>query len=131
MTVRTITQRLEQALLRDGPMRGELYAFELEGLVDDLKASMAQDQDEYIFAVTENNGDVAMVLVEQSGRVHSNEQARTKLQALWPAAYERNMQRLIPCNGYHRHPARLQLRSRSIMLPTDSRDGDHPVPRKR
>ncbi len=96
MTARAIRQRLEQALLRDGPMRDELYAFELEGLVDDLKASMAQDRDEYIFAVTEHTGDVAMVLVEQSGDVHINEQARTKLQALWPAAYARNMQRLIP-----------------------------------
>ena len=45
MTVRTIRQCLEQALLKDGPMRDELYAFELEGLLDDLKASMAQDRD--------------------------------------------------------------------------------------
>ncbi len=103
MTVRTIRQRLEQALLRNGPMRDELYALELEGLLDDLKASMAHDQDEYIFAVTENNGDVAMVLVEQSGHVHSNERARTKLQALWPAAYERNMQRLIPAFAQQLH----------------------------
>lgn len=109
MTVHTITRRLEEALLRNGPMRDELYAFELEGLVDDLKASMAQDQDEYIFAVTENNGDVAMVLVEQSGRVHINEQARTKLQALWPAAYERNMQRLIPAFAKQLHAGEIPI----------------------
>ncbi len=28
---------------------------------------------------------MAMVLVEQSGHVHRNAQARSKLQALWPA----------------------------------------------
>ena len=109
MTVRAIRQRLEQALLRDSPMRDELYAFELEGLVDDLKASMAQDQDEYIFAVTEHNGDVAMVLVEQSGDVHRNEQARTKLQALWPAAYEHNLQRLIPAFARQLHAGEIPI----------------------
>ena len=109
MTVRTIRQRLEQALLQDGPMRHELYAFELEGLLDHLKASMAQDRDEYIFAVTENNGDVAMVLVEQSGDVHINEQARIKLQALWPAAYARNMQRLIPAFARQLHAGEIPI----------------------
>ncbi len=109
MTVRTIRQRLEQALLKDGPMRDERYAFEQEGLVDHLKASMAQDQDEYIFAVTENNGDVAMVLVEQSGDVHRNEQARTKLQALWPAAYASNLQRLIPAFARQLHAGEIPI----------------------
>lgn len=103
MTVRTIRRRLEQALLKGGPMRDDLYAFELEGLVDHLTASMAQDQDDSIFAVTEHNGDVAMVLVEYSGDVHRNEQARTKLQALWPAAYARNLQRLIPAVAQQLH----------------------------
>ena len=109
MTVRTIRQCLEQALLKDGAMRDELYAFELEGLLDDLKASMAQDRDAYIFAVTENHGDVAMVLVEQSGHVHINEQARTKLQALWPAAYERNLQRLIPAFAKQLHAGEIPI----------------------
>ena len=48
MTVRAIRQRLEQALLQNRSMRHERYAFELDGLVDDLTASMAQDRDEYI-----------------------------------------------------------------------------------
>jgi len=30
---------------------------------------MARDKDDYIFAVTENSGDVAMVLIEKSGGV--------------------------------------------------------------
>ena len=96
MTVHRMKQLLEQALLRDGEMQHALYAYELEALVDELKSSMAQDRDDYIFAVTENNGDVAMVLIENAGHVYINEQARAKLQALWPAAYERNLRQLIP-----------------------------------
>ena len=87
---------LQQALLHDGEMRHELYEYELEEMLDDLKSSMAQDKDDYIFAVTENGGDVAMVLIEKSGQVHINEEARERLKALWPAAYESNMKTLIP-----------------------------------
>jgi hypothetical protein len=87
---------LEQALLHDGEMCQELYEFELEEMLDDLKSSMAEDKDDFIFAVTENRGDVAMVLIEKSGKVHINEQARERLKALWPAAYESNLKKLIP-----------------------------------
>jgi hypothetical protein len=37
-----------------------------------------------------------MVLIEKSGQIHINERAREKLKALWPAAYESNMEKLIP-----------------------------------
>ena len=96
MTVKDITRLLERALLRDGEMHHTLYEYELEEIVDNLKLSMMRDKDDYIFAVTENSGHVAMVLIEQSGQVHVNEQARDKLKALWPAAYESNMKKLIP-----------------------------------
>ncbi len=96
MTVKNITMRLEQALLRDGGMSYALYKSELETFLDELKSSMTHDKDDYIFAVLEDSGHVAMVLVEQSGHVHINEQAREKLKALWPAAYETNMKKLIP-----------------------------------
>jgi hypothetical protein len=96
MTVKQITMRLEQTLLRDGELSYELYKDELEQFVDELKSSMTHDRDDYIFAVLEDGGQVAMVLVEQSGHVHSNEQARDKLKALWPAAYASNLQKLIP-----------------------------------
>ena len=96
MTKKSIKKLLEQALLHDGEMREELYEYELEEMLDELKASMAQDKNEYIFAVTENRGEVAMVLIEKSGQVHVNEGARERLKALWPAAYESNMKMLIP-----------------------------------
>jgi frataxin-like iron-binding protein CyaY len=77
-------------------MHYSLYEFELEELVDDLMQSMLDDHNDYIFSVTENNGHVAMVLIEKSGQVYVNEQAREKLKHFWPAAYESNMQKLIP-----------------------------------
>ena len=64
--------------------------------MDDLQSSITADQDDYIFTVTENNGDVAMVLIEKSGQVYINEQARERLQALWPVGYTGNMKNFIP-----------------------------------
>lgn len=94
--MKSIKKHLEKALLYDGDMQHALYQYELEELLNEFKSSMAQDQDDYLFAVTEHSGDVAMVLIEKSGIVHINEQARDKLRTLWPLAYEGNMKKLIP-----------------------------------
>jgi hypothetical protein len=109
MTAKNIEQLLEQTLLHDGAMQYGLYEYELEELVDELKLSLAEDQDNYIFAVTENSGHVAMVLIEPSGQIHINEQARAKLQALWPAAYASNMQLLIPAFAKQLHAGELPI----------------------
>jgi hypothetical protein len=52
---------------------------------------------------------VAMVLIEKSGEVYINEQAREKLKALWPAAYERNMKQLIPVIAQQLHEGALPI----------------------
>lgn len=96
MAAKHIEKRLEQTLLHNGEMQYGLYEYELEEFLDELKSSLAEDNDDYIFAVTENSGPVAMVLIEKSGQVHINARARGKLQALWPAAYESNLKQLIP-----------------------------------
>ena len=96
MTANTIKKRLEQALLHKGKMHYALYENELEEMLDELRSSLIADNDDYIFSVTENRGHVAMVFLEKSGQVYINEQAREKLQALWPAAYTSNMNLLIP-----------------------------------
>ena len=96
MSIKQIQALLEQALLGGGEMAYALYEHELEELLDFLKQSMAQDKDEFIFSVTENTGDVAMVLIEKSGQVHINEEARSLLQKLWRVTYSGNMKRLIP-----------------------------------
>jgi hypothetical protein len=87
---------LRQALLNDGEMSQELYEYETEELLGEWKASLAKDKDDYLFAVTENSGDVAMVLIEKSGEVRINKEARERLRELWPAAYKSNMEKLIP-----------------------------------
>ena len=86
-----------------------LYEYELEELLDELTASLAADHDDYIFAVTENSGHVAMVLIEQAGHVYINEQARKKLQALWPRTYTRNMRHLIPVFARQLHHGELPI----------------------
>ena len=96
MTAKDIEHQLEQALLHDAEMPYGLYKYELEELIGELQLSLTQDNDDYIFAVTENSGHVAMVLIEKSGQMYINEQARAKLKALWHAAYESNMKHLLP-----------------------------------
>ena len=92
-----IEKALKIALLENGEMSYGLYEFDLEDGLDYWRDSLREDNDDYLFAVTENSGDVAMVLFEKSGKIHINEQAREKLQALWiGSAYAQNMKNLIP-----------------------------------
>ena len=96
MTAKKIEKLLEKALAANGEMVHDLYEYELEELIPDLKQSLKQDQDDYVFTVTENRGHVAMALVEKSGAVHINERARTRLKMLWADAYDSNIRKLIP-----------------------------------
>lgn len=93
---KTIEKLLTQALLHNGKMEEALYHHELEEILGDLISSMNNDKDDYIFAVTENSGDIAMILIEKSKRVYINEDAKDKLKSLWPIAYESNIKQLIP-----------------------------------
>ncbi len=77
--------------------------------MDELKSSLTADQDDYIFAVTENSGHVAMVLIEKAGQVYINEQAREKLQALWPDAYVSNIKQLIRAFARQLHQGELPI----------------------
>lgn len=97
MSAKKIEKLLEQALLHDGEMAYSLYEFEFEEEdLEKLKASMIHDNDDILFSVTENTGRVAMVLIEKSGQVHVNEQAREKLKEFWQSFYEYNLKMLIP-----------------------------------
>lgn len=96
MSAKRIEKLLNQALLQSRKMAYALYEHELMEVVDHLKSSLKKDKDDYIFTVTENRGDIAMLLIEKSGEVYINEQARERLKTLWLNAYERNMKQLIP-----------------------------------
>jgi hypothetical protein len=96
MSIKKITKSLEEALLNNGQMAQALYEFEFADELDELKESLVEDDDDYLFAITENTGDIAMVLIEKSGDVLINEVAREKLKEYWQANYEKNMNALIP-----------------------------------
>ena len=96
MTAKNIERRLEQTFLHDGARQYGRYEYELAELVDERTASLAADQDDDIFAVTEQRGQVAMVLIEQSGRVPINAQARATRRALWPATSASTMPQWMP-----------------------------------
>ena len=49
-TVTQIERHLRHALLHEGVMPYGLYEYELEELLDELKASLAADHDDCIFA---------------------------------------------------------------------------------
>lgn len=96
MSIKQIRAALEKALLHDGAMSNDLYSNVLKDFTDELQQSLIADNDDYIFTVVEEDKAVAMVLLERSGQIYINEQARARLQELWPAAYASNMQQFIP-----------------------------------
>ena len=87
---------LRKALLQGGKMEHALYEHELEEHLDYWYEGLKTDRDEFVFAVTENSGDVAMVLITADKTVYLNEDAREQLLKEWPMAYKTNIKRLIP-----------------------------------
>ena len=96
-STKEIEKLLIEALLLDGEMDHRLYEYELAEQAVGMRESLIQDRDEYIYAVTENSGSVAMLLLEANGAEYINEDARERLKTLWPEpAYSRNLIRLLP-----------------------------------
>ena len=96
MSKKGIENRLRQALLQGGKMVHALYEYELEEHIDYWYKGLKADRDEFVFVVTENSGDVAMLLIMPDKTVYINEKAREKLSALWPGRYNTHIARLIP-----------------------------------
>jgi len=93
---RKLETLLKKALIRHGKMAYALYEHELAEHIDYWYNGLKADQDEFVFAITENSGDVAMVLITKEKTIYVNEEAKAKLLELWPQTYTTNMQRLIP-----------------------------------
>ena len=96
MKKRKIANTLRKALLEDGKMERALYEYELEEHIDYWYEGLKSDRDQFVFAVTENSGDVAMVLITPDKTIYVNEEAREKLAKFWIKAYENNINQLIP-----------------------------------
>ncbi|MFN7256453.1 MAG: hypothetical protein ACK5U2_15480 [Microcystis sp.] len=96
MKKRKIANTLRKALLEDGKMERALYEYELEEHIDYWYEGLKSDRDQFVFAITENSGHVAMVLITPDKTIYVNEEAREKLAKFWIKAYENNINQLIP-----------------------------------
>lgn len=96
MKSKQIEMLLRKALLEDGEMAQSLYEYELEEHIDYWYEGLKADRDDFVFAVTENSGHVAMVLILPNKSVLVNEVARAKLSEFWQLNYKTNMEQLIP-----------------------------------
>lgn len=96
MKKRKIANTLRKALLEDGKMERALYEYELEEHLDYWYEGLKSDREQFVFAVTENSGDVAMVLITPDKTIYVNEEAREKLSEFWIKAYKHNINQLIP-----------------------------------
>jgi hypothetical protein len=76
-----IEKNLKRALLEDGPFAQALFEYELEEHIEEYIQSKRADGDKYFFAITENNNDVAMLLVDEGDKVHINEDGRALLRS--------------------------------------------------
>lgn len=91
-----IEKLLRKALMQNGEMAEALYDYELAEHIDYWYEGLQADQNEFVFAVTENSGDTAMVLITKEKMIYVNEMARRKLSKIWGDAYQSNMKMLIP-----------------------------------
>jgi len=96
MRSKQIAMLLRKALLEEGEMAQALYEYELEEHIDYWYEGLKADRDDFVFAVTENSGHVAMVLIMADKTLLINEVARAKLSEFWQRNYRTNMEKLIP-----------------------------------
>ena len=96
MKSKQIAKLLQKALIEGGKMEQSLYEYELEEHIDYWYDGLKADRDDFVFAVTENSGHVAMVMIMPDKTVLINEVAREKLAEFWQSNYAINMQQLIP-----------------------------------
>ena len=97
MSKMTTEKYLIRALLDDGTMSESLFEEELKDQIDEFLKSKQEDQDDYFFAITENNKQVAMLLIDRDDKVHVNEEARAVLKSFWQnSVYEDNILMLLP-----------------------------------
>ena len=97
MSKMTTEKYLIRALLNDGAMSKSLFEEELQDQTDEFLKSKQEDNDDYFFAITERDNQVAMLLIDRNDKVHVNEEARAVLRSFWQkSVYEHNMLILIP-----------------------------------
>ncbi|HEY9735358.1 MAG TPA: hypothetical protein V6D06_03715 [Trichocoleus sp.] len=87
---------LRIALLRNGALAREVYENRLEDNVSRWHVGLQISGEQFLFAVAESEGEIAMVLLEGGKRLYINGAAREKLTELWEETYTNQMEILIP-----------------------------------
>lgn len=96
MKKETTKDALIQTLLFHGEMCDDLYDFELKEHIAYWKKGLKEDNEEFVFAVTEREGNVAMLLITKGNKLFVNEAAREKLILLWAKSYVSNITQMLP-----------------------------------
>ena len=97
MSKMTTEKHLVRALLEDGAMSKSLFEEELQEQTDEFLRSKKEDRDGFIFAITERDNQVAMLLIDRDDNVHINEDARAVLKTYWQkSGYDDNILMLLP-----------------------------------
>ena len=97
MSKLTTEKYLVRALLDDGAMSKLLFEEELQEQMDEFLKSKQEDGDDFFFAITERDNQVAMLLIDGDDKVHVNEDARAVLKTFWKGSvYKDNMLMLLP-----------------------------------
>ena len=91
-----IENNLHRALLLDGEMEYALYEYELEEHIAFWENELHKYKEDFVFIVTEKEGDVAMLLITKANELFINEKAREQLKQFWKAAYKTNLETLLP-----------------------------------
>ncbi len=71
MSKRSIQKSLKKALLEGGEFVQALFEYELEEHLEEYILSRKEDHDDYFFAITEIDGDVAMLFINEQDRVYT------------------------------------------------------------
>jgi hypothetical protein len=97
MTSKKSTQAtLESTLLHGGAFSADLLNSILLNFVDKLKKSLDDDADDALICVVEDEGDVAMLLIDWDGTVLQNKQAFDRMKQMWRENFATNTRKLIP-----------------------------------
>ena len=92
MRKRTISKNLKHVLLEGGAFSRALFELDLESRIAEYLASKHEDHDEYLFVITEEANEIAMMLIDENDTVHVNEDARALLMKLWQGeVYQSNV----------------------------------------
>ena len=96
MRTREISSALRKVFLKGASMSLALYQEKLEEHIDEWYEELKSDREHFAFVVTEKDGDVAMLIMDQDKNIYVNEDARTKIAEIWGKNYTNNTNLLLP-----------------------------------